>query len=149
MCRCFVMACRVTPVPSLSCVIDSGPLAHSLATNVRRVVSPRAAKTGAASLNLAAELRPRDMTFDVFELLRPAALVPFESVGAALQRNASKARFDDCKQSAFRLVFQPELDQRHRFLRVILVGINGMRMPAIRKVMLGVNPLNHHLHGHA
>jgi hypothetical protein len=50
-----------------------------------RVVSPSAAKTGAASLSLAAAvaLRLRDMALDVLQLFAPSVVVHPERFGAA------------------------------------------------------------------
>lgn len=45
--RCLVTACRVMSVPSVSCVIDKTPPAHSTEMMRMRVSSPSAAKIGA------------------------------------------------------------------------------------------------------
>src|ERR1035438_2632282 len=74
--RCLVMAWRDTANLLLRRVTDSGPLAQRLMSRPSRVASPRAAKSGAASFTRACKMASaRDMTLDVDELLRPAALI--------------------------------------------------------------------------
>src|SRR3954447_24314001 len=137
--RCLVMAWRVTSVPSLKRTIESGPSLHKRETSLRRVSSPSAANSGAASLSFSAELPLADMAADILELRRPAGVVVAEGLGAAFGRQAREARFDDGEQrtSPARRFFQAELDQRHRFCGVVLVRVDGVGAPAIRKVALG------------
>src|SRR5688572_506009 len=128
--RCLVIACRVTPAPSLRRVIDSGPSAHSRATIWRRVWSPSAANTGALSCSrAAAALRPRDMALNVLDLFGPAAFVHAERFGAARQRDFVEPGLHYREARTARHVLQRELDERHRLRAVVNLRI--ARMPAI------------------
>src|SRR5262249_56648334 len=96
--RCFVTACRVTSVPAVSRVIESGPSALSRATRRRRVSSPRAAKSGAASASAVARLPALALAKvlrDVPDLAGPALRVHPVGLRAPSHRDAVEARFDD------------------------------------------------------
>src|SRR5262245_29712130 len=123
-CRCFVTACRVTSVPSVSRVIDSGPPLDSRATRASRVGSPSAAKTAALALGAA-----DDMALDVLHLLPPAALVVAERPLAACGRELVEARLHDGQQRAFRHVAELEHHLGHRLVGHVL-QIDGAGMPA-------------------
>src|SRR3954467_925745 len=89
------MACRVTPAPDVRSAIDRGPSSAIRFTRRRRVGSPSAAKTSAASGTSLAALVLRDIAFDVRHLCRPAAAVLRERFGAASDRDPIEAGFDD------------------------------------------------------
>src|SRR5262245_27837935 len=148
-CRCLVTAWRVTPLPSLSRVIDSGPSTQSRATSASRVGSPSAANTGALSASFAATaLRLlRDIALDVLHLLLPPALVHAEGFRATGERDAIEARLDDAEHRAAGLLFELELDERRRLRRVIDVRFDGARMPAETEQALGFDALHVHVHG--
>src|SRR5688572_6920020 len=97
-------------VLDVSCAIETAPPAHSIATNRRRVSSPRAANTGAhpGSAALAGvglfpvdALALRGMPFDVVQLGFPAAAVHAEGFQAARRRNLVEAGFDHLEQGPF------------------------------------------------
>src|SRR5690349_14317520 len=100
----------------------------------RRVSSPRAAKRGAASRtgDLAAALG-LDMTADVLHLLRPALLVHPERLGATIEWHAVEPGLHERERRPASGVLESELDERHRLLRVVDVGLGGIRVPAIRE----------------
>ena len=75
--------------PSASALIESGPSAQSLETRRRRVGSPSAANSGAASWSFAEALLARDIPLDVLQLLRPAVVVHAERLEAARGWNRS------------------------------------------------------------
>ena len=88
------MACRVTPAPVASCVMESGSPAHKRATSRSRVSSPKAAKTGAEPAS--SELNRRtDIAFDLFQLVLPASGILLEDSGAPGQRNVIETGFGD------------------------------------------------------
>src|SRR5205823_4048935 len=115
-------------------------------TRRRRVGSPSAAKTGAASASLrTATLRPRDIARDVLGLLGPPLLVHAERLTAARERNAVEPRLDDGELGRAVLLFQAEFDERRGLGRIVDLRINRVRVPAKGEVALGVDPLDQHL----
>src|SRR5689334_6867446 len=83
--RCFVIACRVSLVPSVSWEIEQGRPLLSRVTRDRRVWSPSAAKTGAGAALLPRTLRLLcDILFDVLHLLLPTTFIPPHGVAADL-----------------------------------------------------------------
>src|SRR6266849_9781271 len=93
-CRCFVTAWRVTPTPSLSREIESGPSRPRRATKRNRLWSPRAANTGAVFSIAAVSarlFRLDDITSDVLKLRRPAFRVHAERLGSARERDMAEA----------------------------------------------------------
>src|SRR4051794_20296602 len=97
-----------------------------------RVSSPSAAKSGAASRTWAtANALDRDMLLDVLELTGPAAFVHAERFVAPVRRQLVEARLGDGEQRAFLRLVEPELDERHRLLRVVDLRIDRVRMPAV------------------
>src|SRR5579883_2480403 len=102
--------------------MDSGPSSHSLATSLSRVGSPRAANTGAAFARAALLLR--DIPLDVLGLLGPSAIVGAERLRAALGGNLVEPRFYDRQAGPPGDRLQPELDQGHRLLRVVVLHVD-------------------------
>src|SRR5579872_6074190 len=95
--------------------MQSGPSVLRREITRRRVESPIAANTGAASVEPEAiALLARDIALDVFRLLGPAAVVAQEGVRAPVDRDAVEARFDDSQDGAPVRIFQTELDKGHR-----------------------------------
>src|ERR1051325_2898241 len=133
--RCFVIACRVSPVPSLSRVIESGPSTDRRRSRLSRVASPSAANsTGALGL--------RDIRREVLDLAPPTLGVHAERLGAARERNLVAPRLDDRQRRAAALgILERELDERHGLFRIILGGVLGIRMPAIGEIALRLDPL--------
>src|SRR5580693_3870617 len=100
--------------PWLSFAIDSGPSALSRETRRSRVLSPRAAKTGAdpAISAVVPELRGLGKVFlDQRHDHRPAALVRREGLRPARQRYAIESGFGDGQQDAIRDVGEREHDE--------------------------------------
>src|SRR6266496_5087536 len=106
------MACRVTPVPSLRRVIDSGPPADKRPSRRSRVASPNAANSGTASGCGAAALRLLDIPREVLELPGPPVVVHAERFGAARERDTIEPGLDDRERSAALGFLESELDQR-------------------------------------
>src|SRR5262245_32374677 len=104
----------------------------------RRVSSPSAAKTGALPRPAAAVRARADMLRDVLQLLRPAAVVHAEGLGATSGRDAVEARLDQRQARARRRVFQAELDERGRLLRVVDLRVDRVGMPAVGEQALGL-----------
>src|SRR5579871_1881796 len=152
--RCLVTACRDTLDPSVSRTIDCGPPSQSRTTICRRVASPSAANSGAASASrIAAALRRRldalppitlppsspapdlaRLLFEVFadelRLFLPAALVGRERLGASLERDPVEARLDDAQQGSTRVIAQLEDDAGSGLARVVDSGLHRIRVPA-------------------
>src|SRR5215813_4504094 len=146
-CRCLVTAWRVTGAPVVRLTIESGPSVHSRVTSSRRVSSPSAAKTGAASARPAlARLARGDMALDITHLLGPAAFVHAECFGTATARQAFEAGFDDGQPRPTRYVIQAKFHQGRRLCRVVHRRADGVRMPAIGEQPLGLDALDLHLH---
>src|SRR5690349_2124004 len=103
----------------------------------RRVSSPSAAKTGAAPRKAAEELARRDMALDVADLRAPTAVVHAEGLGAARGRQLVEAGLHHGQARALRGGLEAELDQRHRLGRVIDLGVDRVRMPALREQAFG------------
>ena len=76
--------------------------------------------------------------------VQPPSLL-LERLGAARERNAVESRFGDGQQRAAGRFLETELDERGRLLRVVRLRIDGVRMPAVRKVVLGLDPFDDHL----
>src|SRR3989442_3945611 len=136
--RCFVIACRVTPVPSLSRAIESGPSTERRLSRLSRVGSPSAANSTAA-------LRLRDIRREVLDLPAPPLGVHAERLGPARERDSIEPRFDDRERGTALRLLERELDQRHGLGRVVHRGVLGVRVPAIREIPFGLDPLDLHL----
>src|SRR6266699_4536503 len=110
--RCFVIACRVTPVPSLSRVIESGPSTDRRRRRLSRVASPSAANsTGALLL--------RDIRREVLDLPAPTLGVHAERLGPARERDPIEPRFHDRERRTALSLLEREFDQRHWLGRVV------------------------------
>src|SRR6266516_1925684 len=138
--RWRVIACRVTPVPSLRRVIDSGPPARRPSRR-SRVASPSAANSGAALLLL-------DILREMLDLPGPPVVVHAERFGATGGRDAIEPGLDDRQFSAAVRFLERELDQRGGLGRVVQSGIDGVGVPAIGEVPLRFNALDQHFHRH-
>src|SRR6188768_1586366 len=153
MCRCLVMAWRVTLAPWLRRTMDCGPLLHRRTTSSSRVSSPSAAKTGAASRSftaaderdfamvalLARARGARQVLGNQLRLRLPALLVGGEGLQAALERDAIEARLGDGELRPVRSFLQLEGHQRRRLLRVVEVRFYCERMPAERNEPRGLD----------
>src|SRR5207247_3256737 len=98
--RWRVIACRVTPVPSLRRVIDSGPPADRRPSRRSRVASPNAANSGTASGGAgggcsAAAPRLLDILREVLDLPGPPLDVKAERFGATRERATIEPGLDD------------------------------------------------------
>src|SRR5690606_13065576 len=142
-CRCRVMAWRVMPLPSLSRVIESGPSTDRRRTRARRVVSPRAANTGAACR--AAPPRLPDIRRQLPALAVPPRLVHPERLGPARARQPVEARLGNRDGGPAGGLLQPELHQGGRLSRVVHLRVDRIRVPAIGEVALGFDPLDQDL----
>src|SRR5690606_19272300 len=107
--RCLLTAWRLTTASRLSSVVDAGPRAASLATTCRRVPSPSAAKSGAASVTRRAAPLRLDMAADVLHLLRPSPLVVAPGLVAPCCGQPIEARLDHREPCPFGDLFEPEL----------------------------------------
>src|SRR5436309_824917 len=147
--RWRVIACRVTPVPSLRRVIDSGPPADRRPSRRSRVASPNAANSGTASgCCRAAAPCLLDILREVLDLSGPAVLGHAERFGATGERDAIDPRLDDGERGGARGVLERELDQRGGRGRVIDGGVDGVGVPAIREVALGLDALDQQFQRH-
>src|ERR1700730_6962079 len=98
--------------PVVSLAIDIGPSALRRETRRRRVLSPRAAKTGAESSSSVVTLELRGlgkMFLDQRHDHGPAALVRGEGLRPARQRDVIESRFGDGQQDPVRDALQLEL----------------------------------------
>src|SRR6266545_3872780 len=142
-CRCLVTACRLTLEPRASRAIDDGPRALSRPTSARRVGSPSAAKTDAASSGVAANIAR-----DALHLLGPATLVTAIGLQPPRERDAVEARLVDRQQHAITLRLEFEDDQRGRLVRVVMLDVVRVRVPAERDEPLGLDAVDGHLEWH-
>src|SRR5882762_3090006 len=149
--RWRVTAWRVTPVPSLRRVIESGPPADMRSSSRSRVASPNAANSGTAPGGgscSAAALRLLDILGELLDLPGPAVVVHAERLGAAGGRNAIKPGLDNRERGAALCVLERELDQRRGLGRVVHGGVDGVGVPAIREVPLRVDALDQQFQRH-
>src|SRR5688500_8444565 len=146
-CTCRVIACRVTPVPSLKCVIESGPSVDKRPSRVSRVWSPRAAKTGTASLAFNAAMpRLRDMSRNVVDLAGPPTVVHAERLSSPSRRDPIKTGLYNGELGTALFLLENELDERSRLGRIVRRGVDRVWVPPIREIPLGLDALDHHLH---
>src|SRR2546427_382909 len=139
--RWRVIACRVTPVPSLRRVIDSGPPADRRPSRRSRVASPNAANSGAA-------LPLLDILRELLDLPRPAVVVHTERLSATGERDAIEPGLDNRERGAAVCVLELELDQRRGLGRVVHGGVDGVGVPAIREVPFRIDALDQHFKHH-
>src|SRR5882762_6226730 len=133
--RCFVIACRVTPVPSLSRVIESGPSTDRRLSRLSRVASASAANSTAA-------LPLRDIRREVLDRPGPPRGVHPERLGPARERDPIEPRLDDRESRTALNFLERKLDQRHGLSRVVDRGVLRVGVPAIREIALGLDPLD-------
>src|SRR2546425_11626923 len=113
--RWRVIACRVTPVPSLRRVIESGPPADRRPSRRSRVASPNAANNGTAPGGgscSAAALRLLDILRELLDLPGPAVVVHAERFGATDGRDAIEPGLDNRERGAALWVPELKLDRR-------------------------------------
>src|SRR5213593_3849277 len=149
--RWRVIACRVTPVPSLRRVIDIGPPADRRPSRRSRVASPNAANNGTAPGGgncSAAALRLLDILRELFDLPGPAVVVHAERLGATGGRDAIEPGLDDRERGAAVCFLESELDQRGGLGRVVHGGVDGIGVPPIREVPLRIYALDQHFQHH-
>src|SRR6266849_10746586 len=106
--------------------MESGPSSHSRATSRRRVASPSAAKTGAASTRLAS-LPVRDIPLNALQLRGPPAVVHPERFGATRCRETIEPRLHDREDRFAAHLVQLELDERRRLRRVVHAGVEDRK----------------------
>src|SRR3989441_8033655 len=107
--RWRVIACRVTPVPSLRRVIESGPPADRRPSRRSRVASPNAANNGTAPGGgscSAAALRLLDILRELLDLPGPAVVVHAERFGATGERGTIEPGPDHGDGGAPRCILQ-------------------------------------------
>src|SRR2546427_13243139 len=149
--RWRVIACRVTPVPSLRRVIERGPPADRRPSRRSRVASPSAANNGTAPGGgscSATALRLRDIPRELFDLAVPPVVVHAERFGATRERDAIEPGLDNRERSAAVRFLELELDQRRGLGRVVHGRVDGVGVPAIREVALRVDALDQHFQRH-
>src|SRR6266851_3556024 len=93
--RCFVIAWRVTPVPRLSRVIESGPSTDRRLSKPSRVASASAVKTGTTSLACSAAPRLRDIPLQILDLPAPPLGVHAERFRSTRERDPIESGLDD------------------------------------------------------
>ena len=110
--KCRVMAWRVTSVPAVSRVMDSGPCSQSRATSPRRVGSPSAPNKGAEAARARIPLlrAMREVLLDELGLMGPSSVVGGEGLDPAGQRDAVEAGLRDGQQRAALDLLQLEDD---------------------------------------
>src|SRR6266550_31334 len=148
--RWRVIAWRVTPVPSLRRVIDSGPPADRRPSRRSRVASPNAANSGTApgGGSSAAALRLLDILSELLDLPGPPVVVHAECFGATRERDTIKPGLDNRERGAAVRILERELDQGRGLGRVVHGGIHGVGVPAIREVALRVDALDQQFQRH-
>src|SRR5437879_7580906 len=149
--RWRVIACRVTPVPSLRRVIESGPPADRRPSRRSRVASPSAANNGTAPGGgscSATALRLGDIPREVLDFAVPPVVVHAERFGATRERDAIKPGLDNGECGAALRLLERELDQRRGLGRVVDGRVDGVGVPAIREVPLRVDALDQHFQRH-
>src|SRR5207247_8981370 len=97
---CRVIAWRVTPVPALKRVIESGPSAERRCRRPSRVGSARAANTGTASRSLSAVLLRLDIARELPGLGRPPLARPAERLGPTAGGDPIKPGLDERESGA-------------------------------------------------
>src|SRR6266700_6515543 len=115
--RCLVTAWRDTRALAPRRAIEPGPSVDRRNKRARRVSSPSAANSGAASRTAAGAsgaTSDLDMFAHVVELFLPAAFVHAERLVASVRRDELEAGLDDVQARAAALFLQAKLDQRHR-----------------------------------
>src|SRR5262249_55086990 len=123
--RCFVIAWRETRDRSLSRAIDPGPAVDSRTRSRKRVSSPRAAESGAASCAcVGSPALALDMAANVLDLLGPAVVVHAECLRAAPGRNPIETGLGEREHRAALRLFEAELDERRWLRRVIDLRID-------------------------
>src|ERR1700690_322880 len=125
------MAWRVTSVPAVSRVMDSGPCSHSRTTSPRRVRSPSAPNKGAEAVRARIPLLRgmREVFLDELGLMGPSPFVGGESLSAASQWDAVETRFGDGQQRATLHRLQLKDHQRGRLAGTVHGGIDGEGVP--------------------
>src|SRR5262249_35045407 len=103
----------------------------SLAMRESRVSSPSAANIGAWRRRWAVSLLRMfgDILFDVFHLRRPALIVHPEGFEPPSLGDVFEPRFGQGQQRPACGFLEPELDERRRFLRIIDLRVDAVRMP--------------------
>src|SRR5262245_10907280 len=140
--RCFLTACRETGDALLRRTMDSGPCVVSRTSSRRRVASPTAANTGAASRTCRAAPLRLDLAFVVLRLLGPALGVHPEGLCAAAGRELVEARLHHAQLRSSDHGLETELDKRGGLLRVGLLRIDRVGMPAQGEERLGLHLLH-------
>lgn len=139
------MACRVTPVPAVSRLIEADPSSQRRTTSCKRTVSPNAAKSGTDRNNSGdanALCFLRKVFLDELDDDAPALLVGGEGFRAARERDLVEAGFGDGEHDAVGDFFQSKFDERGRLVRVIHAGLNRVGMPAKREKTFGFDAVD-------
>src|SRR5246127_1134716 len=134
--------------PSVSLVMDVGPLLQRRETSCSRVSSPSAANTGAEFTNCGTVFRLRCLGKVLLDELHdhtPALLVRLECVRATLQRDLIEAGFGYGQHHAVRNFFESENNESGRFVRVIGVSFGWAWVPPKREKSLGFHAVNRDL----
>src|SRR5262249_37241021 len=136
--RCLVTAWRDMPAPLANREIDRGSPLASDATSASLVRSPNAAKVAACEwererLRFARGLRIlTDICLYVRHLDGPAVIVHAKSFGPSACGNLVEARLSDRQACAVGDFFETKLHERRRFMGVICLRVDGVRMPGER-----------------
>src|SRR6185503_8880570 len=113
-----------------------------------RVSSPNAANSGAASRTGGpAAVLALDMAADVANLRGPPVVIHAERLGTPVGGDLIEAGLDEREQRPIRGLLEAELDECRRLLRVIDGRVDGVRVPAEREPVLGLDSLDGHFHG--
>ena len=137
------MACRVRRETWVSCAMEQGWPEDSLATSARRVASPNAANRrygGAADRRLVCL---RDIVLDILHLLRPAAFVHAEGIGAAVGRNLVETGFGEGEKRSGSNGLKAELNQGGRFVGIVDRGVDRIGVPCEREQAFRLHFLDH------
>src|SRR5512147_125369 len=143
--RCLVIAWRVIFVPAVKCVMDIGPSSESRATSRKRISSPSAAKIIAESFGCAELLWLSflcKVRLDQFHDHAPTLFVGSKRLDTTFQRNPIESTFRHLQHDALRDLLKRKLDQRGRFLGVVDVWVDRIRMPTKGEQSLRLHALD-------
>src|SRR5260370_4394441 len=132
--------------------MDIGPPSQRRETSRKRVLSPRAAKTGAEPFGRAKALellRMDKVLLDQVHYHAPTLLVRRERLRPARQRDSIEAGLGNGQHDSIRHFLQSKDDERRRLGGIVDAAFDGEGMPPEREQPLGLHLLDSDLERHA